>query len=84
VLRRQLARAPLGLWLAWGVVALVLLWAIVPGWFSSHDPLVGQAGQQLRAPHAGHWLGTDALGRDVWARSPTAHREAETAKAHRG
>lgn len=68
VLRSPLARAPLGLWLAWSVVALVLLWAIVPGWFSSHDPLVGQAGQQLRAPHAGHWLGTDALGRDVWAR----------------
>ena len=44
VLRSPLARAPLGLWLAWSVVALVLLWAIVPGWFSSHDPLVGQAG----------------------------------------
>ena len=70
-LRLPLQRArqvPLGLWLAWTVLALVLLWAVVPGWFSSHDPLVGLAGQQLRAPEAGHWLGTDALGRDVWAR----------------
>ena len=67
VLRRA-ALVPAGLWLAWSVVAVVLLWAVVPGWFSSHDPLVGLAGQQLRAPAAGHWLGTDALGRDVWAR----------------
>ena len=59
---------PLGLWLAWGVVALALLWAIVPGLFASQDPLVGQAGQQLRAPSVQHWLGTDALGRDLWAR----------------
>ena len=67
VLRRA-ALVPAGLWLAWSVVAVVLLWAVVPGWFSNHDPLVGLAGQQLRAPAAGHWLGTDALGRDVWAR----------------
>lgn len=68
-LRLQRARQlPLSLWLAWAVLVTVLLWAVLPGWFSSHDPLVGLAGQQLRAPEAGHWLGTDALGRDVWAR----------------
>ncbi len=65
---RRVARMHLGLWLAWSVVILVLLWAVLPGWFSGHDPLVGQAGQQLQAPGSGHWLGTDALGRDVWAR----------------
>ena len=68
MLLQRARQVPLGLWLAWTVLAVVLLWAVVPGWFSSHDPLVGLAGQQLRAPGAGHWLGTDALGRDVWAR----------------
>lgn len=65
---RRVVRMPPGLWLAWGVLVLVLLWALVPGWFAGQDPLAGLAGQQLRAPGAGHWLGTDALGRDVWAR----------------
>ncbi|WP_313572405.1 ABC transporter permease [Comamonas terrigena] len=59
LLLQRARQVPLGLWLAWTVLAVVLLWAVVPGWFSSHDPLVGLAG---------HWLGTDALGRDVWAR----------------
>ncbi|MBV7420507.1 ABC transporter permease [Comamonas sp. CMM03] len=68
LLLQRARQVPRGLWLAWTVLAVVLLWAVVPGWFSSHDPLVGLAGQQLRAPGAGHWLGTDALGRDVWAR----------------
>ncbi|MEG3002421.1 MAG: ABC transporter permease [Comamonas sp.] len=68
LLLQRARQVPLALWLAWTVLAVVLLWAVVPGWFSSYDPLVGLAGQQLRAPEAGHWLGTDALGRDVWAR----------------
>ena len=66
--RQRFATLSLSLWLAWSVIAMVLVWALVPGWFSSYDPLVGQAGQQLQAPNAAHWLGTDALGRDVWAR----------------
>ena len=65
---KRLRHVPLLLWLAWGVVVLALLWTWVPGWFTSQNPLIGQAGQQLRAPGAGHWLGTDALGRDLWAR----------------
>jgi len=65
---RCLRAAPLGLLLAWGVLALVALWAIAPGWFTSYNPVLGTAGQQLQAPSAAHWLGTDALGRDSYAR----------------
>ena len=65
---QRLRAAPLGLLLAWGVLALVALWAIAPGLFTSHNPVLGMAGQQLQAPSAAHWLGTDALGRDSYAR----------------
>lgn len=65
---RRLRAAPFGLLLAWGVLALVALWAIAPGWFTSYNPVLGTAGQQLQAPSAAHWLGTDALGRDSYAR----------------
>ncbi len=65
---QRLRAAPLGLLLAWGVLALVALWAIAPGWFTSYNPVLGTAGQQLQAPSAAHWLGTDALGRDSYAR----------------
>lgn len=54
--------------LAWLVIAVAALWALAPGWFAHQNPIVGQAGQQLLAPDGGHWLGTDALGRDLWAR----------------
>lgn len=65
---RRLQRWPLSLTLAWLVVAVTLAWAFVPGWFTSANPLVGTAGAQLQAPGAAHWFGTDALGRDVYAR----------------
>jgi len=65
---QRLRAAPLGLSLAWSVLALVALWAIAPGWFTSYNPVLGTAGQQLQAPSAAHWLGTDALGRDSYTR----------------
>lgn len=59
---------PYGLALAWLVIATVLLWAAVPQLFSVHDPLQGVPGGQLKAPSAAHLLGTDSLGRDLFAR----------------
>ena len=50
------------------MIATAALWALVPGWFAHQNPVVGQAGQQLLEPGLAHWLGTDALGRDLWAR----------------
>ncbi|MFO6296124.1 ABC transporter permease [Rahnella selenatireducens] len=57
-----------GLIIAWLVIATVILWAIAPGWFTDYSGTEGIAGAQRLAPQAGHWLGTDQLGRDVYAR----------------
>ena len=65
---QRLRRLSPTLALAWLVIATAALWALVPGWFAHQNPVVGQAGQQLLAPGLAHWLGTDALGRDLWAR----------------
>jgi peptide/nickel transport system permease protein len=59
---------PTSLVLAWAVIAVVLLWAIVPGLFTGYSGTEGVPGEQLRPPGAEHMLGTDGLGRDVYAR----------------
>jgi peptide/nickel transport system permease protein len=64
--RRQ--RIDVSLVLAVVVLVIVLLWAAVPSLFTSYDPIKGLPGQQLRAPSWTHILGTDALGRDLFAR----------------
>ena len=57
-----------GLWLAWLVMTVAVLMSFAPQWFTEFNPLDGIAGAQRLAPQAGHWLGTDQLGRDVWSR----------------
>ena len=64
----RLLTFPFGLALAWFVIATVLLWAVAPQFFTAYDPLEGVPGGQLKAPTADHILGTDALGRDLFAR----------------
>ena len=63
-----LRRIPISLALAWLVIAIVLLWAVVPGLFTGYSGTEGVPGEQLRPPGAEHMLGTDGLGRDVYAR----------------
>ncbi len=72
---RTLVLPPVGLLLAWTVIALVLSWAVVPGLFAWHDPLQGVAGEQLLPPSIEHPLGTDGLGRDMFARVVYGARE---------
>ncbi|MFE2999665.1 ABC transporter permease [Nocardia sp. NPDC059246] len=61
-------RENLGLLAASAVVLLVLAWAVAPAVFAGSDPLHGVPAQKLRGPSAGHWFGTDNLGRDLYAR----------------
>ncbi|ALN72491.1 hypothetical protein M673_07180 [Aureimonas sp. AU20] len=61
-------RLPLGLALALAVLALAAAFALVPSLFTDASPIAGIPGNQLKAPGALHWLGTDELGRDVLTR----------------
>ncbi|QHP56143.1 ABC transporter permease [Pectobacterium carotovorum] len=66
-LLRRYAFQP-GLVLAWLVMLTVVLWALFPGWFTGYSPTEGITGAQRLAPDADYWLGTDQLGRDLYAR----------------
>ncbi len=57
-----------GLYLAVAVLAVAVLWALVPGVFAPGDPLTGVPADKLLPPSAAHWFGTDALGRDLFGR----------------
>ncbi|MFI7638927.1 ABC transporter permease [Nonomuraea sp. NPDC049400] len=57
-----------GLVLAWLLIALVVLWAVAPGVFTGYDPIAGVPAEKLQAPSAHHLFGTDAVGRDLFAR----------------
>lgn len=50
------------------VLLVAIGWAILPGAFAGHDPLVGVAADRFQPPSAAHWFGTDAIGRDLYAR----------------
>jgi peptide/nickel transport system permease protein len=61
-------RPSLTLVLAWLVISIAIALALFPGLFTPHSGTIGVAGNQLRAPDAAHWFGTDEIGRDVLAR----------------
>jgi peptide/nickel transport system permease protein len=54
--------------LAWIVIAIVVLFALFPQLFTSYNPVQGVPAEKLKAPSALHILGTDSLGRDLFAR----------------
>lgn len=50
------------------VIAIVAAWTLVPGLFTSYDPLASDLTAILAPPSAEHLFGTDNLGRDVFSR----------------
>ncbi len=63
--RPSLAR--LGIVLPALVILIAVLWALFPGLFTGQSPTETVAAS-LQAPSAEHWFGTDATGRDLYAR----------------
>jgi peptide/nickel transport system permease protein len=53
---------------AGAIVAVAVLWAVFPGWFTHLDPVTVVPVEKLKPPSAQHWLGTDQLGRDLYTR----------------
>jgi len=51
-----------------GFVALQVLLAVFAPVVSPHDPFVQTMVQRMKGPNLTYWLGTDQLGRDVFAR----------------
>lgn len=51
------------------VLAVVLIWAVLPQVFVPGDPLTGVPQDNLQAPSLAHPFGTDYLGRDVFTRT---------------
>ena len=64
---RFVLRRP-GLLLSLVVLVTVVVAALVPGVFTSEDPLTGTPREKLRGPSAEHPFGTDQLGRDLFTR----------------
>lgn len=50
------------------IIVTLILMALFAPWVSRYEPNDIQITQALLLPSAEHWLGTDQLGRDVWAR----------------
>jgi peptide/nickel transport system permease protein len=45
-----------------------VLGAVGADWFAGHSPIALDVRHRLQPPDASHWLGTDHLGRDIFAR----------------
>ncbi|MBS0341018.1 MAG: ABC transporter permease [Proteobacteria bacterium] len=65
--RRRLLRRPTTL-LALAFLVLLFALALFAPVAGGYDPLVGGDSSLLEPLSPGHWLGTDDLGRDIWAR----------------
>ncbi|WP_294645609.1 nickel transporter permease [uncultured Aureimonas sp.] len=64
---RILSRNPLAM-IGLVLIAILLLMAAFAPLLATHDPNAQNLSTRLLPPGAGHWLGTDELGRDVWSR----------------
>ncbi len=50
------------------VVLLLILMAIAPGLFTTHDPNLNSLADRKMGPSLSHWFGTDQFGRDLYTR----------------
>ena len=57
-----------GAMLGLAVVLLFVVLALFAPWIAPQDPIATNWGAIRQAPSAGHWLGTDEIGRDVLSR----------------
>ena len=60
------------------IILLTMVLAGTAGWIAPYDPLANDYAAMLAAPGTGHWLGTDAFGRDVLSRIIYGSRTALT------
>ena len=60
------------------IIVLTAILAVAAGPIAPYDPLLNDYAAMLAAPSAGHWLGTDAFGRDVLSRIIYGSRTALT------
>jgi peptide/nickel transport system permease protein len=55
--------------LVMAVLVLLISMVVMAPWFTVHDPYTGSVLRRLKpVGTAGHWLGTDEVGRDLWSR----------------
>jgi len=54
--------------LGFAAAALLLAAALLAPWIAPADPAAQNLAARLESPGAGHWMGTDELGRDITAR----------------
>jgi peptide/nickel transport system permease protein len=64
---RFVRRQPLGA-AGGALMLLVAVTALLAGVIARRDPIATDAADTFARPSGAHWLGTDHLGRDIWAR----------------
>jgi peptide/nickel transport system permease protein len=75
---RQLATLPPGPALAAAFLLLLVAIVLAPGLFAGADPWGVAPREAFQPPSWAHWFGTDASGRDLWARVVYGARESLT------